>query len=151
MDLINLLLEWNQWEADLINDNAMWWPHVEKDRISGKTYDKMIELQVKRKKALEYLLDVSEDPNHNLSFNKQLTFDEFIKHGLENGANIVNGRPWSWKINGKSITHENDDCYIVETIDGNKKFERGQYLFAFESGLKILVNYDTHSPGGCPM
>ena len=55
MNLIALLEEWEQWEADLINDNSMWWPYVEKDKISGKTYDKMMELQEKRKQALNYL------------------------------------------------------------------------------------------------
>jgi hypothetical protein len=41
-----------EWEAMLIEDNAMWWPHVPKDRISGKTYDKMMELQSKRNDLL---------------------------------------------------------------------------------------------------
>jgi len=55
MDLITLLQEWQQWEADLIADNSMWWPYVEKDKISGKTYDKMMDLQTKRKEAIESL------------------------------------------------------------------------------------------------
>ena len=89
---------------------------------------------------------------NNLELHKQITFDELVKHGLENGANVNNGMPWSWKINGKAITHENDNCYIIETIDGNKHFERGEFLIAYESGLRILTNsINTHSPGGCPM
>lgn len=51
-DMAALLKEYEQWEVDLISDNAMWWPTVPKDRISGKTYDKMIELQAKRNKLL---------------------------------------------------------------------------------------------------
>lgn len=50
---ITLLKEYEQWEADLINDNAMWWPNVPKDRISGNTYDKMLELQEKRNDLLK--------------------------------------------------------------------------------------------------
>lgn len=50
---IALLKEYEQWEADLIGDNAMWWPYVNKDRISGKTYDKMLELQAKRNELLQ--------------------------------------------------------------------------------------------------
>lgn len=87
----------------------------------------------------------------NLELRKPITFDELVKHGLENGANVINGMPWSWKINGKSVTHENDYCYIIETIDGNEKFWRNNKLIAFESGLKILIFHHTHSPGGCPM
>lgn len=47
-EMVSLLKEYEQWEADLINDNKMWWPYAPKDAISGKTYDKMIELQSKR-------------------------------------------------------------------------------------------------------
>ncbi len=90
----------------------------------------------------------------NLELHKQITFDELVKHGIENGANIVNGMPWSWKINGKAITHENDDRYIIETIDGFKDFYRDNFLIATKGGLIILKDYsgiDTHAPGGCPM
>lgn len=49
---IKLLKDYEQWEADLIADNEMWWPYVSKDRISGKTYDKMLELQERRNEIL---------------------------------------------------------------------------------------------------
>jgi hypothetical protein len=90
---------------------------------------------------------------NNLELNKTISFKEFIQHGMDNGANIVNGMPWSWKINGKSVTQENDYCYIVETIFGSEKFYNGDLLVAHESGLRILktFSYDTHAPGGCPM
>ncbi len=45
------------------------------------------------------------EEENNLELHKQFTFDEIVKHGLVNGANVVNGMPWSWKINGKPITH----------------------------------------------
>lgn len=51
-EMLSLLKEYEQWEADLISDNEMWWPSVPKDRISGKTYVKMLELQTKRNKLL---------------------------------------------------------------------------------------------------
>lgn len=99
---------------------------------------------------------------NNLELNKLITFDEVVKHGLENGANVVNGIPWSWKINGKTITHENDECYLIEVSKGGweymeseiKKFNKGDELIAFEHGLHIFpytFPYDTHAPGGCPM
>lgn len=52
IEMIGLLREYSEFEAMLIEDNAMWWPHAPKDRISGKTYDKMMELQEKRNKLL---------------------------------------------------------------------------------------------------
>jgi len=88
----------------------------------------------------------------NLELRKEINFDELVKHGTENGANIVNNMPWSWKVNGKSITHENDNCYIVETIEGDQHFKRGEYLIAYENGLRIMKDHgDTHTPGSCPM
>lgn len=89
---------------------------------------------------------------NNLELHKIITFDELVNHGLQNDANIVNGMPWSWEINGKAITHENDNVYIVDTIYGVKHFYRGESLIAYESGLMILIDHgDTHSPGGCSM
>ncbi len=91
---------------------------------------------------------------NNTEVNTRLTFYDLIKNGITNGANIVNEMPWSWKINGKSITHENDNCYIIETIDGHKHFHKGTgIIHVFENGLQIMVNGNelTHAPGGCPM
>jgi predicted O-methyltransferase YrrM len=42
----DLLVGYMEWEAMLIEDNAMWGP------ISGKSYDKMMELQSKRNELL---------------------------------------------------------------------------------------------------
>lgn len=89
----------------------------------------------------------------NLKHGVCISFSELIEHGIKNGANIVNGMPWSWKINGKAVTHERDDVYLIETVKGAKRFKQGDMLIAFNDGLHIYpysVN-DTHSPGGCPM
>lgn len=90
---------------------------------------------------------------NNLELRKTISFDELVNHGLANGANVNNGMPWSWKINGKAITHENDNCYIIETVDGMKHFHKGDSLIAYESGLQILTKSfgDDHAPGACPM
>ena len=89
----------------------------------------------------------------NLPLYSQISFDTFLQHGHENGANIVNGMPWSWKINNKTVTHENRHCYIVKTIKGFKKFELGDQLIATKDGLDIIpyTCYETHCPGGCPL
>lgn len=50
-----------------------------------------------------------------------MTFEEFIQDGLEKvGPSKLSktSMPWSWDINGHSITQENDECYIIETLEG---------------------------------
>jgi len=49
-----------------------------------------------------------------------ITFDELVKHGLENGANVNNGMPWSWNYKGHPITHEKDQCYLISPYDNNR-------------------------------
>lgn len=49
-----------------------------------------------------------------------MTFDELVEHGKrvyrENGQELVNGMPWSFEVNGYPVTHENDKCYIVNSL-----------------------------------
>lgn len=47
-----------------------------------------------------------------------ITFDELVEYGKANGGNIVNGMPWSFSYNGHPITHENDQCYLIPTLEG---------------------------------
>ena len=47
-----------------------------------------------------------------------ITFDELVQHGIEAGANIHNGMPWSFQYAGHPITHENDKCYLIVTLEG---------------------------------
>lgn len=100
--------------------------------------------------------------NMNLELYKQITFDEFIEHGRINGANIVNGVPWSWRINGKAVTHERDDLYLIEVAKEGwdymeseiKPFGKDDKLMALEHGLHIFPyreEYETHCPGSCPL
>lgn len=90
---------------------------------------------------------------NNLEHFKQLDFDGLIKHGIDNGANIVNGIPWSWKINGKTVTHERDDLYLIECTTGTERFEKGDQIRAVTNGLAYLryLDFDTHAPGSCPL
>ena len=60
-----------------------------------------------------------------------ITFDEFVAYGLlnpDNPPNVINGMPWSFKYKGQPVTHENNDCYIIPTLEGNMKFQRGEML-----------------------
>ena len=47
-----------------------------------------------------------------------ITFEEFVEYGKNNGGNIVNGMPWSFNYNGHPVTHENDECYLIPTLEG---------------------------------
>lgn len=57
-----------------------------------------------------------------------LTFDEMVELGRKSTTNIVNGIPWSFEINGRPITHENDDCYLITTLEGTHRMTRDDIL-----------------------
>jgi hypothetical protein len=76
-----------------------------------------------------------------------ITFDELVQYGRDNGANIVNGMPWSFayvtsyidengdeRIHRHPITHENDDCYLIPTLEGTHKMQRGDMLITGVKG-----------------
>lgn len=70
-----------------------------------------------------------------------ITFDELVAHGLfeakrssDNNVPVVAGMPWSFKYKGHPITHENDDCYIIPTLEGSMHFKRGDYLITGVKG-----------------
>jgi len=63
-----------------------------------------------------------------------ITFDELVKHGLENGANVVNDMPWSWDYNGHEISHENDECYLIPTLEGTMKMTPNDLLITGVKG-----------------
>lgn len=64
-----------------------------------------------------------------------ITFDELVEHGrAQEGVNIVNGMPWSFLYQGQPITHENDDCYLIPTLEGTMRFERGALLITGVKG-----------------
>lgn len=51
-----------------------------------------------------------------------ITFDELVEFGKNNGGNIVNDMPWSFNYGGHPITHENDECYLIPTLEGIHNF-----------------------------
>lgn len=63
-----------------------------------------------------------------------ITFDELVEYGKAHGANIVNGIPWSFEYQGQPITHENDNCYLIPTLEGTMKFNRGDMLITGVNG-----------------
>jgi len=63
-----------------------------------------------------------------------ITFDELVQHGIDNGANIVGGMPWSFSYKGHPITHENNTCYIVPTLEGSMRFTPDDMLITGVKG-----------------
>jgi hypothetical protein len=58
-----------------------------------------------------------------------ITFDELVAYGIAHSeSGIYNGMPWSFHYNGHPITHENDDCYLIPTLEGTMKLTRGDWL-----------------------
>ncbi len=47
-----------------------------------------------------------------------ITFEEFIKYGKEHATSMSDGIPWAFDYQGHPITHENDKCYLIPTLEG---------------------------------
>lgn len=79
-----------------------------------------------------------------------ITFDELVEYGKAYGANIVNGMPWSFQYQGQPITHENADCYLIPTLEGVMKFNRGDMLIIGVNGeiypCKLDIFAKTYEP-----
>jgi len=63
-----------------------------------------------------------------------ITFDELVAIGIGVGAPIHNGMPWSFVYMGQPINIESDDCYLVPTLEGTMRFERGAMLITGVKG-----------------
>lgn len=64
-----------------------------------------------------------------------ITFDELITYGLKHcGNHKYEGIPWSFDYNGQPITHENDECYLIPTLEGTMKFTPNDMLITGISG-----------------
>lgn len=57
-----------------------------------------------------------------------MTFNELVEYGRSTGCSLTRGMPWSFELNGRPITHENNDCYLIETLEGTMRFNRGEML-----------------------
>ena len=63
-----------------------------------------------------------------------VTFDEFVEYGKQNGGNFVYGMPWSFSYNEHPVTHENDECYLIPTLEGTMKFTQQDMLITGVNG-----------------
>lgn len=60
-----------------------------------------------------------------------MTWDELVQYGIDNGGNVVNGLPWSFKINNRAITHDCQlgyDRYFITTLEGQMEMTQNDML-----------------------
>lgn len=60
--LKDLLVKYEQWEADIISNDAMWWPNKAKDSLPDEIYNTMLELQSERNTLLKRFTPESYQP-----------------------------------------------------------------------------------------
>lgn len=66
-----------------------------------------------------------------------ITFDELVAHGKLNCGMHWDGKtgmPWSFSYAGHPITHENDECYLIPTMEGTMKFTPNDMLITGVKG-----------------
>lgn len=78
------------------------------------------------------------------------TFDEMVEIGRKQGGYESGVMPYSFTINDHGITHENDDCYIICTLEGAHKMTREDMLLIGVKGeiypCKIEIFKATYEP-----
>lgn len=81
-----------------------------------------------------------------------ITFDEMVEHGRAvcSGDNIIDGFPWSFEYKGHPITHENNQCYLIPTLEGTHNMTPSDMLITGIQGeiypCKIDIFNETYDP-----
>lgn len=63
-----------------------------------------------------------------------ITFEEFIVYGLKHSKNIVEGMPWSFEYKGHPVTHENNERYLIPTLEGTHNLTPNDMLITGVNG-----------------
>jgi len=54
-----------------------------------------------------------------------ITFEEVVEYGKEycrkRNIALVDGMPWSFEYEGHPLTHENNECYLFDTLEGSER------------------------------
>lgn len=83
---------------------------------------------------------------------KAITFDELVEHGRASmrDADPRQRMPWSFTFAGHPITHENDECYLIPTLEGTMKMTPADMLIVGVKGeiypCKREIFDDTYEP-----
>lgn len=75
-----------------------------------------------------------------------ITFNELVEHGKNVAPESIDetsGMPWSFEYKGHSITHENDECYLVPTHQGIVEFRKEDMLITQIDGEIYPCNKQT--------
>lgn len=65
-----------------------------------------------------------------------ITFNELVEHGKTqvNEEHLNDGMPWNFEYQGQPITHENDECYLIPTLEGTMSFTPNDMLITGVNG-----------------
>lgn len=64
-----------------------------------------------------------------------ITLQELVDHGRRVAPESINGgMPWSFTYAGHHISHENDTCYLIPTLEGTMKMGTGDMLITGVKG-----------------
>lgn len=82
-----------------------------------------------------------------------MTWDELVQYGIENGGNVVNGLPWSFKIGDRPVTHDCQggyDRYLISTLEGDMEMTQNDILIIGVKGeaypCKLDIFRATYEP-----
>jgi hypothetical protein len=79
-----------------------------------------------------------------------ITFDDLVDYGKGQTSNIVDGMPWSFTYKGHPITHENDQCYLIPTLEGSHNMTPADMLITGVKGeiypCKVDIFLATYEP-----
>ncbi len=86
-----------------------------------------------------------------------MTFDEMIQYAKDHGTTMgVSSKnqgdpvPWSFYINEHHVSHENDDCYVITTLEGTHHMTRKDMLIVGIKGeiypCKLDIFAATYEP-----
>ena len=63
-----------------------------------------------------------------------ITFEELIEYGKAHADIFIERFPWSFEYNGHPIMYENDQCYIIPTLEGEMNFTPEDMLITGVNG-----------------
>jgi len=85
-----------------------------------------------------------------------ITFGDLVLHGAhecEKAGHALgpNAMPWSFTYAGHHISHENDDCYLVNTGTSTVQMNRGDMLVTDDQGgiyaIKLEAFFSMYESG----
>lgn len=68
-----------------------------------------------------------------------VSFEKFVDYGVLHNANIVNGMPWSFNFHGAPVSHENDEYYLILSMETSLRFTPQDYLVVNRKDNTITI------------